>query len=137
MRQLFGIIVFVPLALVIGIFAVENRAPLALEIWPLPGVQEMWASVWMLGLLAIGIIIGLGIGWLAGGTARRRARRAERLTRTLERQLAARDAEPAAAAQSTPQNAPQNASQNASQNAPAGALPAPSGRAAQVARVED
>jgi len=125
MRQLFGIIVFVPLALIIGIFAVENRGPLALEIWPLPGVQEMWASVWILGLLAIGIIVGLTIGWLAGGRARRRARRAERLNRTLERQLLERDAEPAAAAES------------ASPIASAAALPAPSGRAAQVARTED
>tara|TARA_R110002110_G_C13345053_1_gene708021 strand:- start:807 stop:1184 length:378 start_codon:yes stop_codon:yes gene_type:complete len=125
MRQLFGIVIFVPLALVIGIFAVENRAPLALEIWPLPGVQEMWASVWILGLLAIGIIVGLAIGWLAGGRARRRARRAERLNRTLERQLAEREAEPAATVDSAPQSVP------------AGALPAPAGRAAQVARAED
>jgi hypothetical protein len=125
MRQLFGIIVFVPLALIIGIFAVENRGPLALEIWPLPGVQEMWASVWILGLLAIGIIVGLVIGWLGGGHARRRARRAERLNRTLERQLSERDAEPAPAAESS------------SPIASSAALPAPSGRAAQVARTED
>jgi hypothetical protein len=125
MRQLFGIIVFVPLALIIGIFAVENRGPLALEIWPLPGVQEMWASVWILGLLAIGIIVGLVIGWLGGGSARRRARGAERLNRTLERQLSERDAEPAPAAESP------------SPIASSAALPAPSGRAAQVARTED
>ncbi len=125
MRQLFGIIVFVPLALIIGIFAVENRGPLALEIWPLPGVQEMWASVWILGLLAIGIIVGLVIGWLGGGSARRRARGAERLNRTLERQLSERDAEPASAAESF------------SPIASSAALPAPSGRAAQVARTED
>lgn len=129
MRQLFGIIVFVPLALVIGIFAVENRAPLALEIWPLPGVQEMWASVWILGLLAIGIILGLAIGWLAGGAARRRARRAERMNRTLERQLLDRDAQPA--------DPPERASQPIPQNTSAGALSPPSGRAAQVARLED
>ena len=125
MRQLFGIIVFVPLALIIGIFAVENRGPLALEIWPLPGVQEMWASVWILGLLAIGIIVGLVIGWLGGGSARRRARGAERLNRTLERQLSERDAEPAPAAESS-SPIPSSA-----------ALPAPSGRAALVARTED
>lgn len=129
MRQLFGIIVFIPLALVIGIFAVENRAPLALEVWPLPGVQEMWASVWILGLLAIGIIAGLAIGWLAGGSTRRRARRAERLNRTFERQLAERDAEPGVDTEKAPQNAPHVAL--------GGALPSPSGRAAQVARVED
>ncbi|CAN0586902.1 unnamed protein product, partial [Laminaria digitata] len=87
MRKLIGIIVFLPLALIIGIFAAENRAPLALEIWPLPGIQQMWASVWILGPLATGVLLGLLIGWLAGGTARRRARRAERLNRTIARQL--------------------------------------------------
>lgn len=129
MRQLFGIIVFVPLALVIGMFAVENRKPLALEIWPLPGVQELWASVWILGLLAIGIIIGLAIGWLAGGSARRRARRAERLNRALERQLLDRDAETAKTSGRAAQAVPQSA--------PAAALSPPPGRAAQVARAED
>ena len=58
-----------------------------------------------------------------------RWRRAERLTRTLERQLSARDAEPATVAESVPQNT--------APGAPGGALPAPSSRAAQVARVED
>jgi uncharacterized integral membrane protein len=125
MRQLLGIIVFVPLAIIIGIFTVENRAPLALDVWPLPGRQEMWASVWILGLLATGIIIGLVIGWIAGGSARRRARRAKRLNRMLERQLLDRDAETAAAAESAPQSVP------------AGSLPSPSGRQAQIARTED
>jgi lipopolysaccharide assembly protein A len=125
MRQLLGIIVFVPLAVVIGIFAVENRAPLELEVWPFAGRQEMWASVWILGLLALGIIIGLVIGWLAGGGARRRARRAERLNRTLERQLLERDPEGAEAAE------------NASRSTSRGVLQAPSGRPAQIARIED
>ena len=125
MRQLLGIIVFIPLAVVIGIFAVENRAPLALEVWPVSGRLEMWASVWILGLLAIGIITGLVIGWLAGSGARRRARRAEHLNRTLERQLLDRDAETAEAAH------------NASTSVSAGSLPAPSGRSAQLARTED
>lgn len=133
MRQLFGIIIFVPLAFVIGFFAVENRAPLALEIWPLPGIQEMWASVWILGLLAIGIIVGLTIGWIAGGSTRRRARRAERLNRTLERQLAEHNSEP----DTVPASATSIASPNAPGGTPGSAMPAPAGRAAQIARVDD
>ena len=121
MRQLFGLIIFVPLALIIGIFAVENRAQLALEIWPLPGVLEMWASVWILGFLAIGIIVGLAIGWLSGGSSRRRARRAERMNSMLERRLTERDVDPA----------------NVAASVHSGSLSAPSGRAAQVVRVED
>ena len=122
MRQFIGIVIFVPLAVIIGIFAVENRAPLALEIWPLPGLHEMWASVWILGLLAIGLILGMSVGWLAGIGWRRRARRAERLYRTLERQIAERDAAPITVVANMPA---------------AGALPAPAGRAARTALLED
>ena len=120
MRQIIGIVVFVPLAIVVGIFAVENRAQLALEIWPLPGIHQMWASVWILGLLAIGTVVGMAIGWLAGTGARRRARRAERLNRTLEKQLAEREA--------NPPPAPSPA---------VGALAAPDGRASRITRIED
>lgn len=125
MRQIIGIVVFVPLAVVVGIFAVENRAQLALEIWPLPGVHQMWASVWILGLLAIGTVIGMFIGWLAGTGARRRARRAERLNRTLERQLAEREA-------SSQQVSPPPASASAA----AGALPGTDGRASRIAHLD-
>jgi len=121
MRQFIGFVVFVPLAIVVGIFAVENRAPLALEIWPLPGVHQMWASVWILGLLAIGTIVGMAIGWLAGTGARRRARRAERTIRMLERQIADRESQALAA--------PAEVS--------SGALPAPDNRAARIAQRED
>lgn len=121
MRQFIGFVVFVPLAIVVGIFAVENRAPLSLEIWPLPGVHQMWASVWILGLLAIGTIVGMVIGWLAGTGPRRRARRAERTVRMLERQIADRDSQ-------TP-TAPAEAS--------TGVLPTADNRAARIAQRED
>ena len=78
MRLILTLMIFVPMAVVIGIFAVENRQPLALELWPLSGVYQMWASVWVLGLLGAGILLGLAIGWLGGTGWRRRARRARR-----------------------------------------------------------
>jgi lipopolysaccharide assembly protein A len=121
MRQFIGFVVFVPLAVVVGIFAVENRAPLSLEIWPLPGVHQMWASVWILGLLAIGVVVGMVIGWMAGTGARRRARRAERTNRMLERQIADRESQ----APTTPAEAS------------SGALPAPENQAARIAQRED
>jgi uncharacterized integral membrane protein len=121
MRQIIGIVLFVPLAVIVGVFAVENRAPLALEIWPLPGVHQMWASVWILGLLAVGILIGMAIGWMAGSGTRRRARRAERLNRALEKQQAERDSD-----------VPQVQGPESS-----GTLPPPAQRAARSARIED
>lgn len=91
MRHFIGIVVFVPLAIIFCVFAVENRVLLTLEIWPFPGSYQLWASVWILGLLASGIVIGLTIGWVSCFGARQRARRAERLNRLLEKQLAERD----------------------------------------------
>ena len=95
MRQILTLVIFVPMAVVIGIFAVENRQPLALELWPLSDVFQMWASVWVLGLLGAGILLGLAIGWLGGTGWRRRARRAERQNRRLEARIDKLDTPPA------------------------------------------
>ena len=87
MRLIIGIIVFIPLAVLLGVFAVENRQMLTLEFWPLANKIETSASVWLLLFLGIGILVGLGIGWLSTMAWRRRAWKAERINRTLERKL--------------------------------------------------
>ncbi len=86
MRMLAGLVLLIPLTIFIGVFSVENRAPLSLKLWPLPGTFEMSASVWTLGLLAIGLLTGLMIGWLAGGRWRRQARSAQRQLHRLQNQ---------------------------------------------------
>ena len=121
MRQILTLVIFVPLAVVIGIFAVENRSPLALELWPLPGVYQMWASVWVLGLLGLGILLGLAIGWLGGMGWRRRARRAERQNRRLEARIEELDTPP------LPANDP----------APTQSLPGPANSPPRRALIED
>ena len=121
MSRIIGIVVFVPCAVVLGIFAVENRTPLSLEIWPLAGPYEMWASVWILGLLAVGVLVGLFIGWFSTIAWRRRAWKAERQNRALERKLEERT-EPAAADREA--------------ESPDAALPAPA-RPARTALLED
>jgi uncharacterized integral membrane protein len=102
MRHILTLAIFVPMAVVIGIFAVENRQALALELWPLSGVYQMWASVWVLGLLGAGILLGLAIGWLGGAGWRRRARRAERQNRHLEARIDERDTPPVSAKDPAP-----------------------------------
>lgn len=72
MKRLAGIALFIPLALFVGVFAFENRTPLALKLWPLPGLFEMPAAIWLLGSIAAGLLAGMVIGWLSG---RRRAGR--------------------------------------------------------------
>ena len=87
MRHIFSLSVFLPLSIGLGVFAIENRLPLVLEIWPFSGKYEIPASACILGLLAAGILIGLAIGWLSNFRWRRRLRRAERTNRRLEMRL--------------------------------------------------
>ena len=87
MRLIIGIVVFLPCAVLLGVFAVENRQMLALEFWSLENRIEASASVWILLFLGVGILAGLGIGWLSTLAWRRRAWKAERINRTLERKL--------------------------------------------------
>ena len=87
MRLVIACLIFVPLAIIFGIFAIENRMPLSIKLWPFSGAYEVWMSVCILGVLIAGIIFGLVVGWLSGVDWRRRARRAERRLRHLENQL--------------------------------------------------
>ena len=87
MRLIIGIVVFIPCAVLLGVFAVENRQMLALEFWPLANRIETSASVWVLLFLGMGVLAGLGIGWLSTMAWRHRASKAERIIRTLERKL--------------------------------------------------
>lgn len=126
MRQALWFVLFVPLAVVVGIFTVENDSPVRLEIWPFVGSREAWVSVWVLGLLAVGIVIGMAIGWLSSLRWRRRAWRAERQVRVYERQQAERE------------EAEERAREAAIPPPPAsGALPAPGERARRTALLGD
>ncbi|MGB0630325.1 MAG: lipopolysaccharide assembly protein LapA domain-containing protein [Alphaproteobacteria bacterium] len=124
MRLIIGIVVFIPCAVLLTVFAVENRQAVALEFWPLAGKIETSASVWLLLFLAAGILAGLCIGLLSTLAWRRRAYRAERRNRTLERKLDERI--------DPPMPAPEPVS--------GGALPAtvsPPSRSARAALIDD
>jgi uncharacterized integral membrane protein len=75
--------------LVCVIFAVSNRAGVALTFWPLS--FELAAPLYLVVLLALlaGFLIGLLVAWVWSWGARRRARQCARRVATLERDLAA------------------------------------------------
>ncbi len=112
MKRLTWILVL-PLAAVAVIFAVMNRTPVALDLWPLPWRIEAAAFLILLGSLAVGILVGLLLALLTGGARRRRSRRYVQANerqaieiRELRRQLA-------------------EAKRAATRNAAASSLPAP------------
>ena len=85
MRFTIGILVFVPCAICLGIFAVENRQVLALEFTPLAVKFELPVAIWLLAFLGVGILVGLVVGFFSTLMWRRRARKAERLNRIFEK----------------------------------------------------
>lgn len=67
-----------PLALVIIVFSLVNRGPVAVDFWPFPAVIEIPLFALVLVILAVGVLWG-GVGaWLAAGQSRIRARHASR-----------------------------------------------------------
>jgi len=94
-------------------FAVSNRTPVAISLWPLPFESTLPLGTTVLAALAIGLVVGTALMSLSRLRLYFRARRNERRAETAER-TAARHAE-----------------QVQRQQAPSGtALPSPSSRIA-------
>jgi uncharacterized integral membrane protein len=92
MRKLLTFVVLIPLAVIIVMFAVANRAPVAVSMDPFNPVQPALALQVPMFVVAF-ILVGLGV--LVGGTAawlrqhrwRVRARRAEAEARDLRARI--------------------------------------------------
>ena len=79
-RNIVRVLVLVPLALIIAMFAVANRAPVLIGFDPFGAQPPMFAFVSPLFLalmvaLILGVIVGGVAAWMSQGPKRRRARR--------------------------------------------------------------
>jgi len=101
MRILFWVLV-VLVAVVLASFAVSNREPVALGLWPLPWLLQAPVYLAAFGALLIGIAIGALAVWFAGARRRRELRGQRRRIAALERELAATQAQLAGAPGTTP-----------------------------------
>lgn len=79
-------IVGVPLLLVAAFFAVANRAPVTISLWPLAAPVEVPLFVAIVGALYVGVVVGALAAWWSGRRARKRARREARRADALERE---------------------------------------------------
>jgi len=84
-----GWLAAVPVVVWAVIFALSNRAPVALDLWPLPVEPAVPLYGAVLGPLGLGILAGAALAWAAAVPARRRARDVKRRAESLERQLGA------------------------------------------------
>ncbi|AJD54274.1 MULTISPECIES: LapA family protein [Thalassospira] len=82
MRILYWII-SIPLAILIAIFAVSNRALVTLSLWPLPYEVDMPLFLPIMVALLIGLGIGLTYEWLVHGKHRRAVKRMDTELRRL------------------------------------------------------
>ncbi|MCC6913093.1 MAG: LapA family protein [Rhodospirillaceae bacterium] len=78
----------VVVAVLVVLFAVSNRAPVVVEIWPFPYRLEL--SLYALILLAVflGFLAGMITFWLTGGKRRRELKALRKETRDLQASLA-------------------------------------------------
>jgi uncharacterized integral membrane protein len=92
MRKLVTFVVLIPLAVVIVMFAVANRAPVAVSFDPFNPAQpaltlQMPMFLLAFALVGLGVLVGGMAAWLRQHRWRLRARRAEAEARDLRTRL--------------------------------------------------
>jgi uncharacterized integral membrane protein len=70
-------------------FALSNREPVSLGVWPLPFLIDLPLYLLVALLLLIGFVAGAAVTWIAGRRKRRELKRRRRRIEALERELVA------------------------------------------------
>lgn len=71
----FAWIVTIPVTILIVVFAVMNREPVALNLWPWPwDLPSIPLYLFTLGVLLFGFFLGAFAMWVSAGKTRRKAR---------------------------------------------------------------
>jgi putative membrane protein len=92
MRSLFWIFVLLVAAL-LALFAVSNRAGVALSLWPLPFLVDAPLYLVAFGGAVLGFLAGEVAAWIAASRRRRELRRQRRRIAALEAELRATQAQ--------------------------------------------
>ena len=76
------------IAVLVVLFAVSNRAPVVVEIWPFPYQLELglYALILLAGFL--GYLVGIFTSWLSGAKRRRELKMLRREAKDLQASLA-------------------------------------------------
>ncbi|HKT16444.1 MAG TPA: LapA family protein [Stellaceae bacterium] len=87
--RVFHWLVTAPLAVILIVFAVNNRDAVTLSFWPLPLTLQAPLYLIALVMLLVGFLIGELVAWVNGRRWRREARHSARRVAELERAMAA------------------------------------------------
>lgn len=88
LARVLGALVTLPLTLLVIAFALSNRGPVAVGLWPFDDLVEMPVYLLALGALAIGFLAGAALASFGTIAARYRARREAKRAEAAERKLA-------------------------------------------------
>jgi uncharacterized integral membrane protein len=84
----FSYIVSLPLALLLILFAIDNRDALEIKFWPLPWSASLPAFLALFLALLLGFLAGALATWFSGAKGRRRARGLAETARAQAHQIA-------------------------------------------------
>jgi uncharacterized integral membrane protein len=104
MRRL-SYIVSLPLAILLVLFAIDNRDALELKLWPLPWTASLPVFMALFLALLLGFLAGVLAAWFSGGKRRRRTRNLAETARAQAQQIAEHERRQAARP-ATPANPP-------------------------------
>ena len=86
--RLLGFIVLALLCVFVALFAASNMDPLTLRLSLLfPDGVTLYASIWILLAVAVGMVAGMMFGWFVGGYQRVRHRQTQSANRRLTKQV--------------------------------------------------
>jgi hypothetical protein len=101
MKKILSRLVWIPVGIVLVLFLVANRQPVALSLDPFsvdhPAIATppLWLWVWLMAALLVGFFLGVIGLWTSQGAARKLARMERRDLKSLRKELAAREADAA------------------------------------------
>ena len=75
MRRLFSWLIMMPAAVAVVIFALNNKEPVALNLWPFAMVIEVELYMLLTGMLGAGVVLGGVVSWAGGGRVRSELRK--------------------------------------------------------------
>lgn len=78
LRHWLSLLLTLPVTLVAVVFAVVNRQPVPVDLWPFGVTVEMPLFLLSLGTLGLGMVIGAGLLWLPLVAAKRRSNKQDK-----------------------------------------------------------
>lgn len=85
-------LITVPIAIVVVVFAVNNRGPANVDLWPFGLVIAWPLFVYVFIGAGLGFVVGAALSWISGGPARKTSRAHMARIRELERAAQPTDA---------------------------------------------